>query len=58
MVVKALVRLTTPEPAEAVQARIRQHCRTHLEPFKIPAVIEITDEKQYSERFKKIRVTP
>jgi acyl-CoA synthetase (AMP-forming)/AMP-acid ligase II len=57
MVVKATVLLgpeVTEEPA-VMQRRIRAHCRAKLEPFKIPAVVEISGDRQHSDRFKKIR---
>jgi acyl-CoA synthetase (AMP-forming)/AMP-acid ligase II len=38
-----------------VRRRVRDHCRSRLEPFKVPARIEITDEAQFSGRFKKLR---
>jgi len=34
---------------------IKRHCRKHLERFKIPAKIIMSNEKQYNKRFKKIR---
>jgi acyl-CoA synthetase (AMP-forming)/AMP-acid ligase II len=57
MVVKATV-LLGPDAAEdprEMQRRIRAHCREKLEPFKTPAVVEISNERQHSDRFKKIR---
>jgi len=57
MVVKATV-LLSPETAEdpgAVQRQVRAHCRSKLEPFKVPAVVEVSTGRQHSDRFKKIR---
>ncbi|NUB04889.1 long-chain fatty acid--CoA ligase [Azospirillum sp. Vi22] len=56
MVVQALVRVARPEPPQQTVARIREHCRGRLQPFKIPALIDVTDREQHSDRFKKVRV--
>ncbi len=40
-VVFARVVLRDPEPIDAVLKRIRRHCRGRLEPFKVPASIEL-----------------
>jgi len=55
MVVKATVQLAQPEDERSVIRRARKHCRERLEPYKVPAVIEISSARQHSERFKKIR---
>jgi acyl-CoA synthetase (AMP-forming)/AMP-acid ligase II len=55
MVVKATVQLIEPEDHRALARRLRAHCREHLELFKVPVVVEISDAQQHSERFKKIR---
>lgn len=55
MVVKATVRLVESEDERAVTRRIRQYCGQQLEPFKVPAVIEVSTTPQHSDRFKKIR---
>jgi len=54
-VVFARIVLHEPEPIEQVFKRIRRHCRERLEPFKVPASIELQDEPVYGERFKKMR---
>jgi acyl-CoA synthetase (AMP-forming)/AMP-acid ligase II len=54
-VVLARVVLRAPEPADQVLRRIRRHCRGRLEPYKVPAIIEIRDEPFHGERFKKMR---
>jgi long-chain acyl-CoA synthetase len=54
-VVFARVMLHEPEPIEQVFKRIRRHCRERLEPFKVPASIELQDEPFYGDRFKKMR---
>lgn len=55
MVVKATVRLVESEDERAVSRRVREYCRQRLEPFKVPAVIEVSTTSQHSDRFKKIR---
>ena len=55
MVVKATVQLVEEEDERSLRKRIRQHCRERLEPYKIPAVIEVSTAAQHSDRFKKIR---
>ncbi|MGH8885714.1 MAG: class I adenylate-forming enzyme family protein [Egibacteraceae bacterium] len=55
MVVKATIQLARPEEERSVIRRVRAHCRGRLEPYKVPAVIEISSARQHSERFKKIR---
>lgn len=54
-VVAARVNLEEEEPLSALKKRIRSCCRDKLEPFKIPAHVEIASEKQVSDRFKKVR---
>jgi len=41
----------------AVGRQIKNYCREKLQGYKVPAKIKIIDEKQYSDRFKKIRKT-
>ncbi len=53
--VAARVNLVEPEPFDVFKRRLRAHCREHLEAFKVPVRIELTDEKQFSARFKKVR---
>jgi long-chain acyl-CoA synthetase len=43
------------ENPEKFKGRIRRFCRERLEPFKIPAVIEITGGDHHGARFKKSR---
>jgi long-chain acyl-CoA synthetase len=54
-VVFARVVLRDPEPIDQVLKRIRHHCRGRLEPFKVPASIELWDEPFHGDRFKKMR---
>jgi acyl-CoA synthetase (AMP-forming)/AMP-acid ligase II len=55
MVVKAVVKLTEPADPKALARQVREHCRTRLEPFKVPAVVEISDQDHHNDRFKKTR---
>ncbi|HYY27429.1 MAG TPA: long-chain fatty acid--CoA ligase [Chthoniobacterales bacterium] len=54
-VVFARIVLRDPEPIEQVFKRIRRHCRERLEPFKVPASIELRGDPFHGERFKKMR---
>ena len=54
-VVLARVVLREPEPIDQVLRRIRRHCRGRLEPYKVPAVVEVRDEPFHGDRFKKMR---
>ena len=55
MAIKATVQLAEAEDPRLVRKRIRKHCLGLLEPFKVPALVEVTTEAQHGERFKKIR---
>jgi acyl-CoA synthetase (AMP-forming)/AMP-acid ligase II len=55
-VVSARFQLEKPEPLDLLRRRVREHCRTFLSPFQIPARVEIADKPQHSARFKKIRL--
>lgn len=57
MVVKATVLLSpdSDEDPGVMQKRIRAHCREKLESFKVPAVVQVSGDRQHSDRFKKIR---
>jgi long-chain acyl-CoA synthetase len=54
-VVLARVVLREPEPIDQVLRRIRRHCRGRLEPYKVPAVVEVRDEPFHGDRYKKMR---
>ncbi|HEY5835744.1 class I adenylate-forming enzyme family protein [Streptomyces sp.] len=58
MVVKAVVKVTDQagafDPAAFVR-EVRAHCRRRLEPYKVPAVIEISEADHHNDRFKKSR---
>ncbi len=55
MCVKAVVQLINDEPAQAVERRLRSICRDRLEPFKVPALVEVSAVPQHTSRFKKMR---
>ncbi|MBW4721594.1 class I adenylate-forming enzyme family protein [Saccharothrix obliqua] len=54
-VVSALVKLTEPIDPREVARRVRAHCAGRLEPYKVPLVVEVSQDDQHSDRFKKIR---
>ncbi len=53
--VAARVNLIEPETLDAFKKRLRAFCRERLAPYKVPVRIELTEEKQFSARFKKMR---
>jgi len=55
MVVKATIQLIEDEDERALRRRVREFCGRRLEPFKVPVVVEVNSQRQYSDRFKKIR---
>ncbi len=57
-IVVARFNLIEAEDPGAFRQRVREFCRSRLEPFKIPARIEIVDGNQFSGRFKKMRNAP
>jgi long-chain acyl-CoA synthetase len=54
-IVVARVNLFEPEELMALKSRIRAFCKDKLAPFKIPIKVEITEEEQFSARYKKAR---
>ena len=54
-VVAARINLIEDEKLNDLKKRIRKYCKNRLEPFKIPVHLEISKEKQVSDRFKKVR---
>jgi long-chain acyl-CoA synthetase len=56
-VVVARINLTQPEDRGTLQKRIREFCRSRLEPYKVPVKIEIVDRNQFSGRYKKSRLS-
>ena len=53
--VAARINLHEEEELASLRKRIRSYCKDKLESFKIPAFVEVTREKQVSDRFKKVR---
>ncbi|MFT3707503.1 MAG: fatty acid--CoA ligase family protein [Archangium sp.] len=53
--VAARVNLKEPEALDVFKKRLRAFCREKLAAYKIPVRIELTEEKQFSARFKKTR---
>ncbi|MEU1007003.1 long-chain fatty acid--CoA ligase [Streptomyces sp. NPDC088810] len=54
-VVQATVKLTEPADPREVARRVRKYCSQRLEAYKVPLLVEVTDDDQHSDRFKKIR---
>lgn len=54
-VVQATVKLTRPADPRWVTRTVRQYCSERLQAYKVPLLIEISEDDQHSERFKKIR---
>lgn len=54
-IVCAKVRIIKKEDKKTFSLRLRKHCLAKLQKYKVPVKINITDEKQHGERFKKIR---
>lgn len=55
-VVTARISLVEPEDAAAAVLRLRRHCEAHLERYKVPVKVEVSEGEHHGERFKKIRV--
>jgi acyl-CoA synthetase (AMP-forming)/AMP-acid ligase II len=43
------------EPEREFVTKIKEHCRSKLQRYKVPVRINIVDDRQYSDRFKKVR---
>jgi len=54
-VVSASITLSKPESIVDLKNRIRKFCTGKIEPFKIPASIEIVKNEQFNHRYKKER---
>jgi acyl-CoA synthetase (AMP-forming)/AMP-acid ligase II len=54
-IVCANVTLSDPEETKKTAVRIKKFCREKLEPYKIPVKVNLVNEKQYNNRFKKAR---
>jgi len=54
-IVCAKVSLSSSSEPEKIVTKLKKFCRKRLESYKIPIKVNVLDEKQHSERFKKIR---
>lgn len=54
-IVCARVKAADPVDARELATAVKRHCRERLERFKVPVRVALTDERQHSERFKKLR---
>ena len=54
-IVCARVRLSRDEDSRGFASRLREYCRTRLQPYKVPVKVKLTEDKLYGERFKKER---
>ncbi len=53
----ARIKLKNPEDLKTAVLRIKKECASKMPRFKIPVKIAITEDAQYSERFKKMRLS-
>ena len=56
-IVCAKVNLLEEEDHRAFAVRLKRRCRERLQNYKVPLKVLIVDERQHSERFKKVRTT-
>jgi long-chain acyl-CoA synthetase len=54
-IVCARVTLLNDEPEKAFAARLKLHCRSRLQPYKVPVKVFVVQSKQHGDRFKKVR---
>jgi long-chain acyl-CoA synthetase len=54
-VVAAKVVLERPEPVAQLKRRLRKHCAERLARYKVPVKVELTEQAEHSDRFKKTR---
>jgi len=45
-----------PEDPKALAARVKAFCRQRLQPFKVPVKVIVSEDPQYTSRFKKTRM--
>lgn len=55
-IVCAKIRISTKEDKKSFKIRLKKHCLKKLQNYKVPIKIRIDEEKQYTDRFKKIRI--
>ena len=49
------VKLVVPEGKKEFKTRLKFFCKQNMEKFKIPVKIEIVQDDQFNDRFKKVR---
>jgi acyl-CoA synthetase (AMP-forming)/AMP-acid ligase II len=54
-IVAAMISVVKPEDPSAFERRMRQFCETRLARYKVPVVVQVSDDEQFSARFKKLR---
>ncbi len=54
-IVVATVQMAEPIPAVEMKRRIAHHCKGRLQPFMVPAKVQVVTESQVNYRFKKVR---
>jgi acyl-CoA synthetase (AMP-forming)/AMP-acid ligase II len=54
-VVAAEITVLVPEDPDSLKRRVRQFCCARLEPYKVPAVIDVVVQDHYGARFKESR---
>jgi long-chain acyl-CoA synthetase len=54
-IVAARFNLLSPEPLDEFKRRMNAFCRGKLANYQIPRLVELTDDKQFGARFKKMR---
>jgi long-chain acyl-CoA synthetase len=56
--VVARLLLDEPEKMSDLKRRIRKFCKDRLEDYKLPVKVEISEELEFTDRFKKARASP
>lgn len=54
-IVCAKVSLSEDENAKELIMRVKRHCSKRLQNYKVPIKVAVVNERQYSDRFKKVR---
>jgi long-chain acyl-CoA synthetase len=54
-IVCAKVKTHAPVDQIELARRVKRHCREHLERFKVPVKVGLTESAQFGDRFKKVR---
>jgi long-chain acyl-CoA synthetase len=55
--VVAVVNLEVPEDPNSLKRRMREFCKDRLERYKVPVKVQVTQEPQVTNRFKKARTS-